>query len=370
MIIGVPKEIKISENRVGLTEAGAQQLVLQGHTVYVEKDAGAGSGITNQQYEKVGAKIIDTKKEVYAKADMIMKVKEPLPDEYDLLKENQILYTYLHLAAEPKLSRVLCERKIKGVAYETIQLANGSLPLLTPMSEVAGRMATQIGAFYLQKDHGGKGVLLGGVTGVRPAKVTIIGGGVVGTNAAKMAVGLGAEVTILDVSIDRLGYLDDIFKGRCMTLFSNQQNIETATKEADLLIGAVLITGAKAPTLVSKSLVSNMGKGSVVVDVAVDQGGCIETCKPTSHTHPTYEVDGVIHYCVPNMPGVVSRTSTYALTNTTLKYASALAHFGVEDAIARDAALMKGLNTYNGFICYEPVARDLGMEFKAYNPLR
>ena len=288
MIIGIPKEIKISENRVGLTEAGARQLVKEGHTIIVEKDAGVGSGITNEQYEKVGARIIDTKKEVYAKADMIMKVKEPLPDEYELLRENQILYTYLHLAAEPKLTKVLCERNVKSIAYETIQLENGSLPLLTPMSEVAGRMATQVGAFYLQKNHGGKGILMGGVTGVMPGKVTIIGGGVVGTNAAKMAIGLGAQVTILDVSTARLEYLDDIFQGRCQTLFSNAKNIEDSVRESDLLIGGVLITGQKAPTLVSKELVSQMSKGSVVVDVAVDQGGCIETFRPPSHTSPPY----------------------------------------------------------------------------------
>lgn len=366
MIIGVPKEIKISENRVGMTESGARQLVKEGHTVLIEKDAGVGSGITNEQYEKVGAKIIDTKKDVYAKADMIMKVKEPLPAEYELMKENQILYTYLHLAAEPALTKVLCERKVKSIAYETIQLENGSLPLLTPMSEVAGRMATQIGAFYLQKDHGGKGILMGGVTGVKPAKVTIIGGGVVGTNAAKMAVGLGAHVTILDVNTARLEYLDDIFNGRCETLFSSVKNIEDSVRESDLVVGGVLITGQKAPTLVSKELVSQMSKGSVVVDVAVDQGGCIETCRPTSHTNPTYEIDGVIHYCVPNMPGVVPRTSTYALTNVTLKYASMLAAMGVEDAVAKNKPLMKGLNVYNGYVCYEPVAKDLGMEYRPY----
>ncbi|MBC7464512.1 MAG: alanine dehydrogenase [Bdellovibrio sp.] len=366
MIIGVPKEIKISENRVGMTESGARQLVKEGHTVLVEKDAGVGSGITNEQYEKVGAKIIDTKKDVYAKADMIMKVKEPLPAEYELMKENQILYTYLHLAAEPALTKVLCERKVKSIAYETIQLENGSLPLLTPMSEVAGRMATQIGAFYLQKDHGGKGILMGGVTGVKPAKVTIIGGGVVGTNAAKMAVGLGAHVTILDVNTARLEYLDDIFNGRCETLFSSVKNIEDSVRESDLVVGGVLITGQKAPTLVSKELISQMSKGSVVVDVAVDQGGCIETCRPTSHTNPTYEIDGVIHYCVPNMPGVVPRTSTYALTNVTLKYASMLAAMGVEDAVAKNKPLMKGLNVYNGYVCYEPVAKDLGMEYRPY----
>lgn len=366
MIIGVPKEIKISENRVGMTEAGVKQLVKEGHTLFVEKDAGVGSGISNEQYEKVGAKILDTKAEVYAKADMIVKVKEPLPDEFNLMKENQILYTYLHLAAEPKLTKVLCERKVKAVAYETIQKEDGSLPLLTPMSEVAGRMATQIGAFYLQKDHGGKGILLGGVTGVKPAKVAIIGGGVVGTNAAKMAVGLGADVTILDVNLARLEYLDDVFQGRVTTLFSNTQNLEQSAIESDLLIGGVLITGHKAPTLISKQVVSQMQKGSVVVDVAVDQGGCIETCKPTSHQNPTYEVDGVIHYCVPNMPGVVSRTSTYALTNTTLKYASMIAAMGVEDAIAKDKALFKGLNVYGGHVCYEPVAKDLHMEYKPY----
>ena len=366
MIIGVPKEIKISENRVGMTEAGVRQLVKEGNTLFVEKDAGLGSGISNEQYEKAGAKILATKAEVYAKADMIVKVKEPLPDEYELMRENQILYTYLHLAAEPKLTKVLCERKVKAVAYETIQLADGSLPLLVPMSEVAGRMATQIGAFYLQKDHGGKGILLGGVTGVRPGKVTIIGGGIVGTNAAKMAVGLGADVTVLDVHTPRLEYLDDIFEGRITTLYSNQANIEQCVHDSDLLIGGVLITGHKAPTLVSKSMVSGMQKGTVVVDVAVDQGGCIETCRPTSHTHPTYEVDGVIHYCVPNMPGVVSRTSTYALTNVTLKYASMLAAMGVEDAIAKDKALFKGLNVYGGHVCYEPVARDLGLEYRPF----
>ncbi len=366
MIIGVPKEIKISENRVGMTEAGVRQLVKEGHKIFVEKDAGIGSGISNEEYEKAGAKILDSKKEVYAKSEMIMKVKEPLPDEYDLMKENQIIYTYLHLAAEPKLTKVLCERKVKAIAYETIQPADGSLPLLVPMSEVAGRMATQIGAFYLQKDHGGKGVLLGGVTGVRPSRVTIIGGGVVGTNAAKMAVGLGAAVTVLDVNTKRLEYLDDIFQGRCMTLFSNTKNIEESVRDSDLLIGGVLITGQKAPMLVSKDMITSMSKGSVVVDVAVDQGGCIETCRPTSHQNPTYEIDGVIHYCVPNMPGVVPRTSTYALTNMTLKYASMLAAMGVEEAVAKDKALMKGLNVYAGGVCYEPVARDLHMEYKPY----
>lgn len=366
MIIGIPKEIKISENRVGITEAGVRQYVKEGHTVLIENNAGVGSGITNEQYEQAGATVVATIKDVYAKADMIQKVKEPLPEEYELLRENQILYTYLHLAAEPKLTKVLCERKVKGIAYETIQSPRGTLPLLTPMSEVAGRMSTQIGAFYLQKDHGGKGILLGGVTGVRPGNVTILGGGVVGTNAAKMAVGLGARVTILDVSTARLEYLDDIFQGRITTLFSNSQNIEEAVLNSDLVVGSVLLPGAKAPTLVTKDMVSKMSKGSVVIDVAVDQGGCIETCRPTSHTSPTYEVDGVIHYCVPNMPGVVPRTSTYALTNVTMRYGSMLASMGVEDAVAKSVELYKGLNTYGGYVTYEAVAKDLHMEYRPF----
>lgn len=366
MIIGVPKEIKISENRVGLTEAGVKQLVAEGHQLIVQENAGQGSWISNEEYEAAGAKIVPTLKDVYAKAEMIVKVKEPLPDEYDLLRENQILYTYLHLAAEPKLTKVLCERKVKAVAYETIQNEDGSLPLLTPMSEVAGRMATQVGAFYMQRDQGGKGILLGGVTGVDRGKVVVIGGGVVGVNAAKMAVGLGANVTILDVNRDRLEYLDHIFQGRVTTLYSNMVNIEKKVIEADLVVGAVLIAGRKAPRLVTKEMIRAMAPGSVVVDVAVDQGGCIETCRPTSHANPTYEVDGVLHYCVPNMPGVVARTSTYALTNATFKYASILAELGVEEAISKDAALFKGLNVYNGYVAYEPVARDLDMEYRPF----
>ncbi|MCO5113809.1 MAG: alanine dehydrogenase [Bdellovibrionaceae bacterium] len=369
MIIGVPKEIKISENRVGLTEAGVKQLVLEGHTVLVEKDAGLGSFIKNEEYEKAGAEIVETKAEVYKRAEMIIKVKEPLPDEYDLMQENQILYTYLHLAAEPQLTKVLCQRKVKAVAYETIEAADGSLPLLTPMSAVAGRMATQIGAFYLQKDKGGKGILLGGVSGVQRGKVTILGAGVVGTNAAKMAVGLGADVTVLDVNHKRLEYLDDVFQGRLRTLYSNVQNIEEAVVQSDLVIGGVLIPGRKAPKLVNKDMIMAMSEGSVVVDVAVDQGGCIETCKPTSHTEPTFQVGGVIHYCVPNMPGVVARTSTYALTNATFRYGSKIAEMGVEKAVASDPLLLKGLNVYNGHVTYEPVARDLELEYRPYKEL-
>ncbi len=368
MIIGVPKEIKISENRVGLTEAGVKQLVTEGHTVYVQQGAGEGSMITDEQYLSAGAEILPTLKDIYAKSDMIIKVKEPLPDEYDLMKEDQILYTYLHLAAEPRLTKVLCERKVKAIAYETIEGKDGSLPLLKPMSEVAGRMATQVGAFFLQKNHGGKGVLLGGVPGVRRGKVTILGGGVVGTNAAKMAVGLGAEVRILDVNASRLEYLDDIFGNQISTVYSNQHNTEMLVQDSDLVIGAVLIPGRKAPRLVTEEMIHSMTPGSVVVDVAVDQGGCIETCRPTSHTDPTYEVNGVVHYCVPNMPGVVARTSTYALTNATFKYGSMIAQLGLEDALQKAPELIKGLNCYGGSVTYEPVARDLGLEYKPYRP--
>lgn len=367
MIIGVPKEIKISESRVGLTERNAKQLIAEGHTVYVESQAGIGSQITNADYERAGATILPSAKEIYSQSDMIIKVKEPLPVEYDLLKKKQILYTYLHLAAEVELTKILCEKEVKAIAYETIQLENGSLPLLVPMSEVAGRMSTQVGAFYLQKDHGGKGILLGGVTGTKKARVCIIGGGIVGINAAKMAVGLGADVTIMDVNHARMEYLDDVFQGRLRTLYSSIQNIEEEVEQSDLLIGAVLVAGSKAPQLVTKKMIKTMSQGSVVVDVAVDQGGCIETCHPTSHKEPTYEVNGVIHYCVPNMPGVVARTSTYALNNVTFKYASMLASLGVEEAVKRDKALKKGLNVYGGSVCYEPVARDLNMDFKPYN---
>lgn len=366
MIIGVPKEIKIGENRVGLTDASVQQLCLEGHTVYIERDAGLGSRITNEEYESAGAKLLNSAKEVWEKAEMIVKVKEPLPEEYSLMQENQILYTYLHLAAEPKLAKALCDRKVKAVAYETIMEPNGSLPLLVPMSEVAGRMATQVGARYLQKDRGGMGVLLGGVTGVEKSKVTVVGGGVVGINAAKMAVGLGADVTILDVNHSRLEYLDDVFQGRIHTLYSNMQNIEKSVINSHLVVGAVLVTGRKAPQLVTKDMVAQMAPGSVVVDVAVDQGGCIATCRPTSHAQPIYEVDGVIHYCVPNMPGTVPRTSTYALNNATYRYCSMIARMGVEDAISKDPALYHGLNAYNGQITYEPVARDLEMEYHPF----
>jgi alanine dehydrogenase len=365
MIVGVPKEIKNKENRVGMVIAGVRSLTQAGHKVLIQHNAGMGVGISDEEYRKAGATIIEGAKEIFDKSDMIVKVKEPLPEEYPLLRENQILYTYLHLAADERLTKALMERKIVGIAYETIQPADGSLPLLAPMSAVAGRMATQIGATYLQHDHGGKGMLLGGVTGVERANVVILGGGVVGVNAAKMAVGLGAKVTVLDVNVARMEYLADIFGNEIETLYSNVEQVEKAVSKADLVIGAVLVPGAKAPKLVSREMIARMAPGGVVVDVAVDQGGSVETCRPTSHEHPTYVVDGVIHYAVPNMPGAVPRTSTYALTNVTMKYCLKLANLGWKEAVARDEALLKGVNILNGKVAYKQVADDLGLPYEA-----
>ena len=367
MNIGVPKEIKNKENRVGMVVAGVRALTQAGHKVFVQSNAGQGVGISDEDYRKAGATLVATAKETYDKSDMIVKVKEPLPEEYQLLRENQILYTYLHLAADERLTKALMERRIVGIAYETIQPADGSLPLLAPMSAVAGRMATQIGATYLQHDHGGKGMLLGGVTGVDRAKVVILGGGMVGVNAARMAVGLGAYVTIMDVNVHRLDYLSDIFKNEVTTLYSNGEQVEKAVTQADLVIGAVLVPGAKAPKLVTRDMVSKMQPGGVIVDVAVDQGGSVETCRPTSHEHPTYTVDGVVHYAVPNMPGAVPRTSTYALTNVTLKYAMMIANLGWREAVTKDEALRKGVNILNGKVAYRQVADDLGLP---YEPVR
>ena len=367
MIIGVPKEIKNKENRVGMVIAGVRALTNAGHKVCVQHNAGVGAGISDEDYRRAGATIFEGAKEIYDKADMIVKVKEPLPEEYPMLRENQILYTYLHLAADERLTKALMERKIVGIAYETIQPADGSLPLLAPMSAVAGRMATQIGATYLQHDHGGKGLLLGGVTGVERASVVILGGGVVGVNAAKMAVGLGAKVYVLDVNVHRLDYLADIFGNEITTLYSNSEQVERVVTQADLVIGAVLVPGAKAPKLVSREMISRMQPGGVVVDVAVDQGGSVETCRPTSHEHPTYTVDGVIHYAVPNMPGAVPRTSTYALTNVTLRYAMMIANMGWKDAVTKDEALRKGVNILGGKVAYKQVADDLGLP---YEPVR
>lgn len=367
MIVGIPKEIKDNENRVSTTPAGVAEYVARGHQVVVERSAGVGSGFSDAEYELAGAKLLDSHAEVFAVADMIVKVKEPIAPEYDLMREDQLLYTYLHLAAEEQLTRVLMERRVAAIAYETVELENHSLPLLTPMSEVAGRMSVQVGAHYLEKVHGGRGLLMGGVPGVPPADVVIIGGGVVGINAAQMALGMGANVTIVDRSIDRLRYLDHVLHGRINTLASNQQNIANAVQACDLLVGGVLIPGAKAPKLVTEQMVSTMRPGSVIVDVAIDQGGCVETCRPTSHSAPTFLVHDVIHYCVTNMPGAVPRTSTIALSNVTLPYGLALAAHGI-DAVRHDPALAKGVNVYKGTITYLAVAEAFGLEH-AYAPL-
>ena len=366
MIVGCPKEVKTREYRVGLVPGGVAALVARGHVVYIEKNAGVGSGIPDSAYEAVGAKILDKATDVWAKADMIVKVKEPISSEYGLMKEGQTIYTYFHLAADKPLAKALLDRKIAAVAYETIQTDDGQLPLLKPMSEVAGRMAVQVGAVQLEKEHGGKGVLLSGVPGVRRGKVVILGGGVVGTNSAKLATGMGASVAVLDVSLSRLGYLDDIFGSRIEPIYSDPAQIAKYVREADLVIGGVLIPGAKAPKLVSEKLISEMQEGSVVVDVAVDQGGCIETCKPTTHDNPTYTVHGVIHYCVANMPGAVAQTSTFALTNATIGFGLKLADLGVVDAVKRDRALALGMNTYGGHCTYKAVAEALDLE---YTPL-
>jgi alanine dehydrogenase len=366
MIIGVPREVKDNENRVAVTPGGVSEYVSHGHTVFVEKSAGAGSGFSDAEYQAAGAELVSSHEDVFARADMIIKVKEPVASEYPLLREGQILYTYLHLAAEEELTRVLVKQKINAVAYETVQLPDRSLPLLAPMSEVAGRMATQVGAQYLTKTYGGRGLLLGGVAGVAPAKVAVIGGGIVGTNSAQMALGMGAEVTILDVNIDRLRYLDHVLHGRLRTMASNKQNLEDVVSESDVVIGGVLIPGAKAPKLVTRDMVASMNDGAVVIDVAIDQGGCIETVKPTTHSNPVFIEHGVVHYGVTNMPGAVPRTSTIALSNVTLPYGIKLANQGFEQAIRRDHALALGVNTYGGMITYASVAGAFEME---YTPL-
>ncbi|MBX3186018.1 MAG: alanine dehydrogenase [Labilithrix sp.] len=362
MIIGVPKEIKTREYRVGMTPAGVRALTSRGHKVLVEKSAGEGAQIKDADYVAAGAQIVPTAADAWG-AEMVVKVKEPLAAEYGFFRENLIIYTYLHLAPEPELTKQLAAKKVTGVAYETIELDDGSLPLLRPMSEVAGRMAIQVGANCLEKEHGGKGVLLGGVPGTRRGRVVILGGGVVGRNAATIAIGMGAQVTVLDVQASTMGYLEDIFGGAVETLYSNPINIETAVTRADLVVGGVLVAGARAPKLVTEDLISKMEKGSVVVDVAVDQGGCIETCRPTTHDNPTYEVHGVVHYCVANMPGAVPQTSTWALTNTTMSYGVKIAEMGIVAAAKADRALLKGINTYGGHVTYEPVAQAHKMEY-------
>lgn len=369
MLIGVVKERKNQENRVGMVPSGVKTLVELGGKVWIEKDAGIGSGISNDDYAAAGAKIVADREEIYGQCDMIVKVKEPLKDEIAYYRKGQTLYTYLHLAADKELTVELAKRGTTCIAYETIQLADGSLPLLRPMSEVAGRIAVQLGATWLQKDHGGKGVLLGGVPGVRRGRVTIIGGGIVGLNSAKIAVGLGAEVTVLDVNPVRLAYFDDIYENRINTLTATPANIQKCVAEADLLIGAVLIPGAKAPKLVTRPMLKTMEEGSVLVDVSVDQGGCIETTRPTTYDNPTFTIDGIIHYCVANMPGTVSRSSTLALTNATLPYAMEMVKKGVEGAVRENTALALGVNAYQGDITCEAVATAHGLKYKPIDTL-
>lgn len=365
MKIGLPKEIKDNEYRVGLTPAGVQALAHAGHTVFVQKTAGEGSGFKDEQYVKAGGQLLDTADEVWQAGDMIVKVKEPVAPEYPRMRENQLLFTYLHLAPEFELTKQMLDRKVTGVAYETIT-SGRRLPLLIPMSEVAGRMSVQVGATYLEKMNGGRGILLGGVPGVPAANVVIIGGGIVGTEAAKMAVGLGAKVTIIDRDLDRLRQLDDIFLSKVQTLASSRYQIEEAISHADLVIGAVLVVGAAAPKLVTRDMLHLIPQGAVLVDVAVDQGGCFETTHATTHSNPTYYEEGVLHYCVANMPGAVPRTSTFALTNATLPYALDLANKGFEQAIKDDAGLAEGVNTYAGKLTYEAVATSQDRE---YTPL-
>jgi alanine dehydrogenase len=365
MHIGVPKEIKNNENRIAITPAGVVQLTKAHHKVFIEQGAGLGSGFTDKEYTEAGATIVATAAQAWAK-EMVMKVKEPIPSEYGYFQEGLVLFTYLHLAPEPELTEALLAKKVVGIAYETVRTANGSLPLLTPMSEVAGRMASQIGAQFLEKVHGGKGILLGGVPGVKTGRVTIIGGGIAGTNAAKIALGLGAHVTILDISLDRLRELDDLFDGRVATISSTTYNIAQAVKESDLVIGAVLIPGAKAPKLVTEAMIASMEPGSVVVDVAIDQGGIFETTdRITTHDNPVYIKHGVVHYAVANMPGAVPRTSTIALTNATIPYALQIANKGYQKACLDNEELLKGLNTLQGFVTYEAVATAQGLTYKS-----
>jgi alanine dehydrogenase len=356
MIVGVPREIKDSEARVGVTPAGAKALVEAGHTVLVETQAGAQSSFEDAEYQNAGAEIVGDAGFVWGKSEMVVKVKEPIQSEYVYFREGLVLFTYLHLAPLPDLTEELLSKKVIGIAYETVRDRQGTLPLLTPMSEVAGRMSVQVGATYLEKERGGRGILLGGVPGVPPAHVCIIGGGIVGTNAARIALGFGAKTTIIDVNLNRLRELEDIFGGRLYTLASNSYNLGHATREADLVIGGVLIPGTTAPKIVTRSMVKAMKKGAVIVDVAIDQGGCVETARPTSHSNPSYVDEGVVHYCVTNMPGAVPHTSTLALTNSTFPYLLRLANFGPREALKRDPGLADGLNTWLGVLAHRGVA--------------
>ncbi|MGO9228760.1 MAG: alanine dehydrogenase [Bryobacteraceae bacterium] len=365
MVVGVAREIKDHETRVGLVPSGVIALREAGHDVLVEAGAGEGSSITDEEYARAGARIVETPAEVWTQADLVAKVKEPQPAEYGFFRPGLVLFTYLHLAPLPELTNRLLDSKVSGVAYETIREGDGSLPLLTPMSEVAGRMSVQVGAQYLEKPKGGRGILLGGVPGVAPANAVILGGGVVGTNAAKMALGLGAHVTIIDRNLNRLRELDDIFNGQVVTLASNALTIRENLKTADLVVGAVLIPGASAPKLVKRDMIAGMKRGAVVVDVAIDQGGCVETAHATTHSDPVYVVDGVVHYCVSNMPAAVPHTSTFALTNATFPYLLELANHGLEAACERHAALREGVNTYRGYVTHRGVAGSQGRQWCA-----
>lgn len=363
MIVGILKEIKVLEKRVCMTPAGVVAMKQNGHEVMVEKDAGVGAGFPNEEYIAAGAVIADTPAQVYAECDMVMHVKEPQPSEYEMIREDQIVFTYLHLAADEQQTKALIDRKSINIAYETIEKDNGSLPLLVPMSEVAGRMATQEAAKYLEMPQGGMGVLLGGVTGVEPATVVVIGGGVVGINSAKMACGMGAKVYILDTNLERLRYLDDVMPANCFPVMSNATVLADLVAKADVVIGAVLVAGAKAPKLLTREMLKTMKKGSVVVDVAIDQGGCFETSKATTHAEPTYEVDGVLHYCVANMPGAVARTSTRALTNATLPYAVEIANKGWKKAMQENTEIKKGANVIKGKVTYQSVAEAFDLPY-------
>ena len=361
MIVGVPKEIKTEENRVAVTPTGVAAFVSRGHRVLVEKGAGGGSGLSDRAYENAGATIIDSAEEVWNQSELIMKVKEPQPSEFSLLRKGLILFTYLHLAANETVTRVLLEKKVTGIAYETIQLDDGSLPLLMPMSEVAGRLSMQVGAWSLQAENGGRGILLGGASGVRPGKVVILGAGIAGGAACQVAAGMGAYVSILDINPSKLRYLHDILGGHLTTLMSNRANIEEEVTDADLVIGSVLIPGAKAPKLITRSLVKRMKPGAAIVDISIDQGGCAETSRPTTHREPIYIEEEVVHYCVTNMPAIVPHTSTYALTNSTLSYGLQLANRGFSQALARNSALANGLNTFDGKVTHEGVATALNL---------
>ncbi len=363
MIIGIPKEIKNHEYRVGIVPSGVRALRESGAEVIVEKSAGTGSNIPDSEYEESGARIVSTAKEVFETSHMVIKVKEPLEEEFGYLRDGLILYTFLHLASSKKLTEELLKRNVTGIGYETIQLENGTLPLLTPMSEIAGKLSVQVGASFLEKERGGRGVLLGGVPGVLPGKVVIIGGGTAGINAAKIACGMGAEVTVLEINQEKMAYIEDVFGSRIFTLMSNSRNIEEKAAEADLLIGAVLIPGKKAPRIISREVIKSMKKGSVFVDIAVDQGGCAETTKPTTHSNPVFTEEGVTHYCVTNIPSAVACTSTYALTNVTLPYALKIAKEGFRDAVKSDNAIAPGVNTYSGKLTCSGVAESFGRDY-------